>query len=80
VNHRIALVGVALAGAVGLWFSASGVAAGPPAKHTVTIEATGGKDVSRGSSRLSRVRVCSVLMGCAFMRENYLYHFPVAFE
>ena len=40
MNHRIALVGVALAGAAGLWFPACGVAAGPPAKHTVTIEAT----------------------------------------
>jgi len=40
VNHRIAGVVVALAGAAGLWFPACGVAAGPPAKHTVTIEAT----------------------------------------
>jgi plastocyanin len=40
MNRRIRLVVVALAGGVGLWFAASGVAAGPPAKHTVTIEAT----------------------------------------
>ncbi len=40
VNRRIALVVVALAGAAGLWFAASGVAAGPAATHTVTIEAT----------------------------------------
>ena len=40
VNRRTALAVVALAGAAGLWFAASGVAAGPSAKHTVTIEAT----------------------------------------
>ncbi len=40
MNLRIPLVVVALAGAVGPWFAASGVAAGPSAKHSVTIEAT----------------------------------------
>jgi plastocyanin len=40
VNRRTALAVVALAGAAGLGFAASGVAAGPSAKHTVTIEAT----------------------------------------
>jgi len=40
VNRRTALAVVALAGAAGLWFATSGVAAGPSAKHTVTIEAT----------------------------------------
>ena len=41
MSHRvIPVVVVALAGAAGLWFPACGVAAGPPAKHTVTIEAT----------------------------------------
>jgi len=39
-NRRTALAVVALAGAAGLWFAAPGVAAGPSAKHTVTIEAT----------------------------------------
>ena len=41
MSHRvIPVVVVALAGAAGLWFAASGAAAGPSAKHTVTIEAT----------------------------------------
>ena len=40
VHRRTALAVVALSGAAGLWFAASGVAAGPSAKHTVTIEAT----------------------------------------
>jgi hypothetical protein len=56
----IPIVVVALAGAAGLWFPASGAAAGPSAKHTVTIEATSYKpeaitvkkvNPSRGSTR-----------------------------
>jgi plastocyanin len=40
MSRRIAWVAGALAGAAGLWFAASGVAAGPAAKHTVAIEGT----------------------------------------
>jgi len=30
--------------------------------------------------RSSGAAVGSAVLGCAFMRENYLYHFPVALE
>ena len=54
MNRRLSIMSLALAGAAGLWFAASGVAAGPSSKQTVIIEGTSYKPatitVKRGES------------------------------